>query len=119
MGEQHLSRAVIDPAVETELKLTLQQLGFEVIDLTASTKVADVMISGEGFSEAAGRRGNLISCRSRVELKAVHTADGKLLFTDRQTDIAVDLAETTAAKSALENATRKLLDRLVPKLVEP
>ena len=75
-------------------------------------------IRGEAFTEAAGRRGNLISCRSRVELKAVHNPDGKLLLADRQTDIAVDLAENIAAKSALENAARKLLDRLVPKIVE-
>ena len=118
VSEQHLSRAVIDPAVETELKLTLQQLGFEVIDQKESVKTADVTIRGEAITEAAGRHGNLISCRSRVELKAVHNPDGKLLLADRQTDIAVDLAESTAAKSALENAARKLIDRLVPKIAE-
>lgn len=116
--EQHLSRGVIDPAVETELKVALQALGFEVIDQKETVKPADVTIRGEAITEAAGRRGNLISCRSRVELKAVHNPDGKLLIADRQTDIAVDLAESTAAKSALENATRKLIDRLVPKIVE-
>jgi hypothetical protein len=117
--EQHLSRPLIDPAVETELKLTLQQLGFEVIDPKASPKIADVTVTGEAFSEAAGRRGALISCRSRLELKAVRNADRKLLLTDRQTDVAVDLAENIAAKSALENAARKLLDRLVPALTAP
>jgi len=117
--EQHLSRPIIDPAVETELAATLQQIGFEVIDAKTSAKAADVTISGEAFSEAAGRRGNLISCRARVELKATRATDGKLLLTDRQTDVAVDLAENIAAKSALENAARNLLDRLVPKLVEP
>ncbi len=117
--ERHLTRSVIDPAVETELMLTLQQLGCEVIDPKTSAKRADVTVSGEAFSEAAGRRGNLVSCRARVELKATRTADGKLLMADRQTDVAVDLAENIAAKSALENAARKLLDRLVPKLAEP
>lgn len=117
--ERHLTRPVIDPAVETELALTLQQLGFEVIDPKTSAKHADVTVSGEAFSEAAGRRGNLISCRARVELKAARAADGKLLVTDRQTDVAIDLAENIAAKSALEIAARKLLDRLVPKLAEP
>jgi len=119
VAERHLTRAIIDPAVETELKATLQQLGFEVIDPKASAKVAEVAITGEAFSEAAGRRANLISCRARVELKAVRGADGKTLLTDRQTDVAVDLAENIAGKSALENAARKLLDRLVPKLAEP
>jgi hypothetical protein len=117
--EQHLNHPVIDPAVETEVKLTLQQLGFEIVDPKSSTKSADLSVTGEAFSEAAGRRGNLISCRARVELKAVRNADGKLLLTDRQTDVGVDLAENIAAKSALENAARKLIDRLAPKLSEP
>jgi Curli production assembly/transport component CsgG len=117
--EQHLNRPVIDPAVETEFKLTLQQLGFEIVDPKSSAKSADLSVIGEAFSEAAGRRGNLISCRARVELKAVRNADGKLLLTDRQTDVGVDLAENIAAKSALENAARKLIDRLVPKVSEP
>jgi hypothetical protein len=119
VSEQHLSRPVIDPAVETELQSSLQQLGFEVIDPKSTNKTADVTISGEAFSELAGRRGSLVSCRARVELKASRPADGKLLYVDRQTDVAVDLAENVAAKSALENAARKLLDRLVPKLTQP
>lgn len=119
VNEQHLSHPVIDPAVQTEMQATLQQLGFEVIDPKATNKTADVTISGEAFSELAGRRGNLVSCRARVEIKAVHPSDGKLLIVDRQTDVAVDLAENVAGKSALENASRKLLDRLVPKIVQP
>ncbi|MEI9892808.1 MAG: CsgG/HfaB family protein [Chthoniobacter sp.] len=59
--EQHLSHPVIDPAVETELKLTLQQLGFEVLDPAATNKTADVKITGEAFSELAGTRANLVS----------------------------------------------------------
>ena len=118
VAEQHLSRPVIDPAVETELKLSLQKLGFEVLDPKLTTKAPDVVISGEAFSEFAGRRGNLVSCRSRVELNASRPADGKLLLSDRQTDVAVDLSENVAGKSALENAARKLLDRLVPKIAQ-
>lgn len=117
--EQHLSHPVIDPAVETELKLSLQQLGFEVLDPKLTNKIPDVAISGEAFSEFAGRRANLVSCRSRVEMKASRSADGKLLVVDRQTDVAVDLSENVAGKSALENAARKLLDRLVPKISQP
>jgi len=117
--EQHLSHPVIDPAVETELKLSLQQLGFEVLDPKLTNKIADVEISGEAFSEFAGRRANLVSCRSRIEMKAARTTDGKLLIVDRQTDVAVDLAENIAGKSALENGARKLLDRLVPKISQP
>lgn len=118
VNEQHLTRTVVDPAVETELKLILQNLGFEVIDQKESIKAADVTLRGEAFSEAAGRRGNLFSCRSRLELKAIHNPDGKLLHVDRQSDIAVDTAEGIAAKLALENAARKVLDRMLPKIVQ-
>lgn len=114
--EQHLRRPVIDPAVEIELRLALQQIGFEVIDPKESTKQPDVRITGEAFSEFAARRGNLISCRARVEIKAVESSDGKLLLSDRQSDSGVDLAENVAGKKALEHAARKLLNRLVPQL---
>jgi hypothetical protein len=111
--EQHLSRAVADPAAQTEIKFILQQLGFEVVD-ASSGKPADVVISGEAFSELAGRRGNLVSCRARVEIKIIRPATGSLLLADRQTDVAVDLAENMAGKSALQNAAAKLIDRIVP-----
>jgi hypothetical protein len=99
------------------MKLMLQQLGFEVIDPANSTKQPDVAITGEAFSELAGRRGNLVSCRSRVEVKVTQPATGKLLLADRQTDVAVDLAENIAGKSALENGARKLMDRIIPATV--
>ena len=117
IAEQQINRVVIDPAAQTEIAFVLQQLGFEVLDPKTTGKRADVEISGEAFSELAGRRGNLISCRARIEIRATKTADGKLLLADRQTDVAVDLAEQTAGKLALENAANKLLNRLVPKLV--
>ena len=119
IAEQHISQFVIDPAAQTEMKLVLQQLGFEVIDPKASNKAPDVEIAGEAFSELAGRHGNLVSCRARVEIRVVRRKDGsgKLLLADRQTDVAVDLAEQVAGKAALENAAVKLLDRVVPTLV--
>jgi hypothetical protein len=116
--EQHIGRAVIDPAAQTEMMLLLAQLGFEVLD-PQSGRQPDVQITGEAFSELAGRRGNLISCRARVEIKVIQLGSGKLLLTDRQTDVAVDLAEQVAGKAALENAAAILLDRIVPKLVAP
>jgi hypothetical protein len=118
IAEQQINRAVIDPAAQTEMKLVLQQLGFEVVD-ASSGKQPEVTITGEGFSEMAGRRGNLISCRSRVEIKVVQPATGKLLLADRQTDVAVDLAENVAGKTALQNAALKLIDRIVPVIAQP
>ena len=114
--EQHINHAVIDPAAQTEMKLILQQLGFDVIDAT-SGKQPDIAVTGDAFSEMAGRRGNLVSCRSRMEIKVTQPATGKLLRVDRQTDVAVDLAENIAGKTALQNAALKLIDRIVPVLL--
>jgi hypothetical protein len=115
--EEHLTRALIDPAVETEFRLILQQLGFTVLDPADTTQEPDVRITGEAFSEFGARRGNLVSAIARVEIKAVRK-DGSLLGVDRQRGVAVDLAENVAAKEALQNAALKLLDRLVPKLAD-
>lgn len=116
--EQHIGQAVIDPAAQTELTRMFQQLGFEVVEPSASGRQADVRISGEAFSEAAGRHGNLVSCRSRVEIKVIRSNDGRLLLSDRQTDVAVDSVEHVAGKTALENAAGKLLERLVPAVIK-
>lgn len=116
VAEQHLSRPVIDPAVDTEFKKALMAIGFEVID-AGSGRQPDVRISGEAFSELGARRGNLVACRARAEVTAKQVASDKLLFADRQTDVGVDLSEAVAGKTALQNAAKKLLDRLVPALV--
>ncbi len=114
--EQHLNRAVIDPTAQTEIATMLQRLGFTLFDPTGVASMPEVRIGGEAFSEFAMRRGNLVSCRARIEIK-VTNSDGKVLLVDRETGVAVDLAENIAAKKALENAARKLMDRIVPKLV--
>jgi hypothetical protein len=111
--EQHFGAPVIDPAAETELSLILQKAGFTVLDET-STQKPDIAITGEAFSAFAMRKGNLVSCRARVEIKAVETATGGILVSERQTSVAVDLTEQTAAKSALENAAMEMAERLVP-----
>jgi hypothetical protein len=97
----------------------LKQIGFEVLTPEEAATRADVVrISGEGFSELGMRRGNLVSCRARVELTATHGGTKQLLHVDRQTDVAVDIGEHVAGKKALENAALKLIDRLVPQLVK-
>ncbi len=116
--EQHLARSVKDPAVQTELMKTLQEVGFEVVTAAAAVGRNDVAtITGEAFSELGMRRGNLVSCRSRVEV-TVKDASGKLLASDRQMDVGVDISEHIAGKKALEAAALKLADRLVPMLVK-
>ena len=63
------------------------------------------------------RKGNLQSCRARIEIKAREMAAGTIIAVDRQTSVAVDLAEHVAAKSALQNGAAELAERLLPKLV--
>jgi hypothetical protein len=113
--EQHLGRPVIDPAAQTELTLLLREIGFEVVTPEAAASRADVVaITGEAFSEFGLRRGNLVSCRSRIEINV--KASGKIIAVDRQRDVAVDIAEHSAGKRALETGALKLADRLVPQL---
>lgn len=116
IGEQHFGQRVIDPAAETELGSILQDCGFKLVD-SSSTNRADVEITGDAFSAYGMRKGNLISCKSRVEVKA-HKQNGDLITMDRQTSVAVDIAEQTAAKTALQNAAAEMAERLLPKLVQ-
>ena len=114
IGEQHFGQRVIDPAAETELGSILQACGFKLVD-GSSTNRADVMITGDAFSAYGARKGNLISCKSRVEVKVLKQ-NGDVIAVDRQTSVAVDIAEQTAAKTALQNAAAELAGRLLPKL---
>jgi hypothetical protein len=117
LPEQHFGAPVIDPAAETELGRILQIAGFTVVDEKSKEK-ADIEITGEAFSAFGMRKGNLVSCKSRIELKAHKTKDGAVLAVDRQTSVAVDIAEQTAAKTALQNAAVDIAERLLPKLLK-
>jgi hypothetical protein len=116
IGERHFGAPVIDPAAETELGLILQQCGCTLVN-DKSPQKPDIEITGDAFSAFGLRKGNLISCKARVELK-VQRRSGELLAVDRQTSVAVDIAEQTAAKTALQNAAAELAERLLPKLRE-
>lgn len=117
IAEQHFGQHVIDPAAQTELSSLLQQCGFTVVD-GLSTNKADVEITGEAFSEFGLQKGNLKSCRARIEIKARDVASGNIISVDRQTSVAVDIAEHVAAKTALQNGAGELAERLLPKLTK-
>jgi TolB-like protein len=116
IGERHFGQPVIDPAAETELGLILKECGFTLVDDKSKEK-ADVEITGDAFSAFGLRKGNLISCKARIELKA-QKRTGEILVVERQTSVAVDIAEQTAAKTALQEAAAELAERLVPKLTK-
>ncbi|MDB6026759.1 MAG: hypothetical protein JWM68_2982 [Verrucomicrobiales bacterium] len=117
INERHFGGPVIDPAAQTELSVILQKAGFTLID-EKSDKKPEIEITGEAFSAYGMRKGNLISCRSRIEIKIHEKATGKLIMVDRQTSVAVDIAEQIAAKNALQNAAGELAERLLPKLTQ-
>ena len=114
IAEKHLGKATNDPAAQTELQLICKELGFEV---TENKSKADLIITGEGFSEFATSRQKLISVKARLEVKVVDK-DGNVVAVDRQTDIAIDLAEMIAGKKALQKASAKIAERIIPKVVK-
>ena len=116
IGERHFGHPVNDPAAETELGVLLKECGFTLVD-DNSPQRADIEITGDAFGAFGLRKGNLISCKARIELKAQRRT-GEILVVDRQTSVAVDIAEQTAAKRALENAADDLAARLLPKLTK-
>jgi TolB-like protein len=113
--EQHLSRIVPDPAVQTEIEFTLQKLGVTVV---TNENDADVIVAGEAFSERAIQLGTLVSCRARCELTLTKKFAPGTKQVNRITIGAVDIAENTAAKQALQNAGAKLADWVVAELVK-
>jgi hypothetical protein len=117
ISERHYGPHIIDPAAQTELSVILQQCGFTLADDNSTNKPA-IEISGEAFSAYGMQKGNLISCKSRIEIKVHDVATGNILDVDRQTSVGVDIAEQTAAKTALQNAADVLAERVVPKLAK-
>ena len=117
IAEQHFGNRVIDPAAQTELSVILQQCGFTLADSDSTNKPA-IEISGDAFSAYGMQKGNLLSCKSRIEIKVRDVATGSILVVDRQTSVGVDVAEQTAAKTALQTAADELAGRLLPKLAE-
>ena len=130
--EIHIRRPIPDPAGETEIIRVFLESDFNLIDqkqiaairtqervinatkdpqLAASLGVefgADIIIIGEAFSEFAAREGNRISCRARVEARAISTRTGKILAAHGKHASAWDVAEGIAAKKALRDAGGKI-----------
>ncbi len=113
--EQDLGRPVIDPAAQTEFEKVLMELGFKIFDPRGVASMPSLRIVGEAFSQPGARRGQLLSARARVEIR-VESMNGSVLVVDSETATAVDTAEAVAGKTALQEASLSLLERIAPKL---
>lgn len=119
IAERHVGQATIDPAAETEMMVICKELGFEVIDgKQGNRRDAEIHIQGEGFTEFTTRFGHLAPVKARLEVKALDPETGRVLAVDRQTSVTVDLSEQIAAKSALQEASAIIAQRLLPQLVK-
>ena len=118
IAEKHIGALAIDPAAQTEISLLCKESGFELIDGEGGNpNKVGILITGEGFSEVAGRVGGLFSIRARLEVKAVDPKTNKVIAIDRQTALVVGLTEQVAGKEALQEAAAILAERMLPKLV--
>jgi TolB-like protein len=125
IAEHHLPAANVaaaDPAAETEVKNVLISAGITVIDAHGEAEMdkagVDVAITGEGLSELNGKIGNLVSCSGRLELQATYRKSHQVLFSNRATTRAVDLAENIAGKAALQKAGHDLAVKLLEHFAE-
>lgn len=117
IAERHFGGPTIDPAAETELGKILGECGFTLVGEKSDQK-PEIEIAGEAFSEFGVRKGNLVSCKARLEIKAIERTSGRIIAVDRQTSVAVDLSEQIAAKTALQNAAAELTERLAAKIAK-
>lgn len=110
---QNISRTDTDTTAQTEIAYILQGLGFTVIDPMASNKKADIELTGTAVSEFAMRKGNLVSAKASVEIKAIRHKDGTMVMVDREPTVAVDLSPESAGKLAQQKGASALAERFV------
>ncbi len=142
--EMHVRHVnLIDPAGENEIVKKLIDNKFKVIDSEytvmmrkdpsnasgifkdkktateyAAKKGADVLIYGEAVSELGATVGEFKGCRARVELKAIRTSDGEIILSDSTYAGDTDLSEVIAGKKAIQKASVKLSETIIPVLLE-
>lgn len=117
--EQHINRRSINSAAETEMIFYSTESGFEVIEKdTKNANKANILIKGEGFTEFASRKGDIVGVKARLEVKVIDLTTNRVLAVDRQTELEVDLSELIAGKKALQKASAKIAERILPIIVE-
>lgn len=109
----------IDTAAATELERLLKQLGFDVVAGDhPNARRADLAVVGEAKSEFAYRRGDWVATRCRIDLQIRSQADGKVKASDSETCTVFDIAEQLAGKDGLQEAMRRLAERVATKMIQ-
>lgn len=130
--ETHVGRPLRDPAARMAIMQRLRSLGLAVIvpkdpvegwkESLLQTgrygdKKVDYLLEGEGTSAFAAQLQNLMSCRARVELRLIPVPGRAISTSDRGVAAGVDLVESLAAKSALEEAGTQACDAVIRRWV--
>ncbi len=144
--ETHIGMRPPDPAGETEIVRKLIAGGFRVVDqaqvrrirdsdsvkhalagdIAAAREIArrydaEILVIGEAFSQGATRDpqlANMISCRARLEARAIRADTGEILAADGVYGSGLDLTEIIAGKKALAAAGSQWVDRVVPVILD-
>jgi hypothetical protein len=126
--EAHIGRPLRDPAAQMSVTQRLRSLGLTVIvpkdpvegwketllqTGKYGTKKVDFLLEGEGTSAFAAQIQGLTSCRARVELRLVPVPGREIDVSDRGVAAGVDLVESLAAKTALEEAGVQACDAVI------
>jgi hypothetical protein len=133
VSETHVNRPLPDPAAQMAIANRLKSVGLEVIipsdpvdDWKRSLQETgrygrhkvDYLLEGEGVSAFATQLHGMTSCRARVELRMIAVPGRIVTGTDRGVGARVDLVESLAAKSALEDAGVSAVDAVILRLAE-
>lgn len=79
-------------------------------------EIADVLVLGQGISERGTIRSGIVSCKARLELKAIDIKTGEVLLSKSTYGAGLDVAEHIAGKRALQAAGQKMAVDLIPEL---
>ena len=130
--ETHVGQLLRDPAAQMAVVQRLRNMGLATIvpkdpvegwkESLLQTgrygdKKVDYLLEGEGTSAFAAQLQGLISCRARVELRMIPVPGRVIATSDRGAAAGVDLVESLAAKTALEEAGTQACDAVIRRMV--
>ena len=128
--EEVLLRPVPDPAAETEIMRALINEGYRVVDLPQVERLkerdaikgsftseqlvdlrsrlnADVLVTGEAFSEEDTVISGINFFQARLEVKAIDLATGQVFYSEAFTGPGKNVTPSVAAKDALQTVGAK------------